>query len=211
MQKNNKGYLLAFLLLFSSSSYAQEVDTPEFPLNSFEYFSTKAIYDQDKFNFIGTNTYIGNEEKEKKMKKLSYYISARYKVELDTADTIVRTSFTESEKHNIDPLTVLSIMGVESTYNPFAKSHKGAIGLTQIMPRYHRAKISELKKQNLDLFSIKGNIIVGIQVIKEYLSLANGNIQSALQMYNGSTKDKKKTYSTKVLKKRTTLYEAFNL
>jgi soluble lytic murein transglycosylase-like protein len=211
MQKNNKGYLLAFLILFSSSSHSQEVDAPAISSNSFEYLSTKAIYEQDKFNFIDTNAYIGNEEKEKKMKKLSYYISARYKVELDTADTIVRTSFTESEKHNIDPLTVLSIMGVESTYNPFARSHKGAIGLTQIMPRYHRAKISALKKDDLDIFSIKGNIIVGIQIIKEYLSLANGNIQSALQMYNGSTNDKKKTYSTKVLKKRTTLYEAFNL
>lgn len=211
MQKNNKSYLLAFFILFSSSSYAQEVDTPVVIQNSFEYFSTQAVYDQDKFNFVETNTYIDHEEKEKKMKNLTHYISARYKVELGTADTIVRTSFTESEKHNIDPLTVLSIMGVESSYNRFAKSHMGAIGLTQVMPKYHKAKISALKKQNLDLFSIKGNITVGIQIIKEYLSISNGNIQRALQMYNGSTKDKKKTYSTKVLKKRNTLYEAFNL
>jgi soluble lytic murein transglycosylase-like protein len=211
MQKNKKSYLLALLLLFSSSSYAQEIESSVNTQNSFEYFSTQALYNQDKFNFMGTNTYMGKAEKEKKMKNLSYYISTIYKIELNTADTIVTTSFEESEKHNLDPLTVLSIMGIESGYNPYAKSSQGAIGLNQIMPQYHRAKISELKKHNLDLFSIKGNITVAVQIIKEYISLANGNIQNALQMYNGSATDKKKTYSKKVLKKRSSLYDAFNM
>jgi soluble lytic murein transglycosylase-like protein len=211
MQQNKKSYLLALFLLFSSLSHAQEIETSVKNQNSFEYLSNQALYEKDKFSFIEKNNYIGNEEKEKKMKNLSYYISALYKVEFSTADTIVRTSFAESEKHNVDPLTVLSIMGVESGYNPYAKSSQGAIGLNQIMPQYHRTKISELKKNNLDLFSIKGNITVGIQIIKEYISLANGNIQSALQMYNGSATDKKKTYSKKVLKRRSSLYDAFNM
>jgi len=211
MKKNKKSYLLALFMFSCSNLFAQEVQLSN--TNTFNYFQTqtRSIYEQDKFSFNEINDFLTDNEKEKRINNLSYYISARYNINKDKAQNIVKVSFDESEKHNIDPLLVLSIVGVESTYNPFAKSKSGAIGLTQVMPRYHRSKISEIKKQDLDLFSIKGNITVGIQIIKEYISLADGNVKRALQMYNGSTKDKKQSYSNKVLKKRKSLHEAFNL
>ncbi len=58
-----------------------------------------------------------------------------------------------------------------------------------------------LKKENLDIYSIQGNIRVGIQILKEYIDLANGNVQEALQRYNGSYSDKNKSYSKKVFSK----------
>lgn len=208
MQKNKIGYILALFMLSSTNLFAQNSQSDT---NSFSYFQNRTIYEPDKFAFSEIHNFLNNQEKEQKIKNISYYISARYNLNEDKVDNIVRVSFEESEKHDIDPLLILSIVGVESMYDRFAKSKKGAIGLTQVMPRYHKSKISEIKKQDLDLFSVKGNITVGIKVIKEYLGLANGNVPKALQMYNGSTSDKKQRYSKKVLKKRKSLYDAFNL
>lgn len=40
----------------------------------------------------------------------------------------------EAEKNNLDPLLVAAVIRVESRFNPTARSHRGAVGLMQIMP-----------------------------------------------------------------------------
>ena len=70
-------------------------------------------------------------------------------------------------------------------------------GLTQVMARIHRARISENK---VDIWSIDGNIQIGTDILKDYVGLANGNVKKALQMYNGSSKDPKYRYSNKIMK-----------
>ena len=157
------------------------------------------------FGYNDVSSYIEQKNKLKKMQTLAEHIANNYAVELTDAEQIVLTSYTESQKHAVEPLLLLSIIGVESTYKRTAKSNAGAIGLSQIVPVYHKEKIKALKEDNLDLWSIKGNIRVGAQVLREYINLANGNIQSALQMYNGSSKDMSKSYSRKVFSKMNSL------
>ena len=53
----------------------------------------------------------------------------------DSSDTRVRTLVEEAAKnHDVSPLLVDSVIQVESNYNPYATSPKGAQGLMQLMP-----------------------------------------------------------------------------
>ena len=157
------------------------------------------------FEYNNISSYIEQKQKIKKMQLLAEHISDKYKVELEDAEQIVLTSYTESKKQSVEPLLLLSIIDVESNYKQHARSPYGAVGLSQVVPFYHKTKIKALKEENLDLWSIKGNIKVGAQILREYIDLANGNVQRALQMYNGSSNDSKYRYSRKVFERMNSL------
>lgn len=135
-------------------------------------------------------------DSKKKINALSDFIASKYKVGIVEARQIVESVIFESEKKNINPSLTLSIIAVESGFNKSAKSHVGASGLTQVMPHIHRDKIS---KHGVNIWSINGNIKIGTEILAEYIKSANGNVVRALQMYNGSSKDKTLKYSRKVI------------
>lgn len=172
--------------------------------SKFKYITLNNVRFSDEDSLDLAAQYI-KQKKIKKMQKLATYISHEYNVSLENAEQIVLNSFVESDKHRIEPLLVLSVIGVESTYQQYTKSHMGAIGLTQVIPTYHKAKVQQLKAQNLDIWSVQGNIKLGTQILREYIDLAKGNVQNGLQMYNGSLHDSSKKYSRKVLNKMTKL------
>lgn len=157
----------------------------------------------DKYKQKKNNYSINNNNIDKKnlyeMAKLSRFISNKYNVGLDLAEKIVVNAFLEGKKQNVAPLLILAVIATESNFQPYAKSNVGAIGLSQVLPYYHQEKIAKLKKYNLSIWSIPGNILVGSEILKEYLINANGNIYNALQMYNGSLGDESYKYSYKVL------------
>lgn len=135
-----------------------------------------------------------------KMQKLANYISTTYNIPIGNAQKIVYATFEESRKKNLEPTLVLSLIDNESSFKQHVKSPVGAVGLTQVMPKYHKAKIAELKRvDGTDIFSINGNIKVGTQILSEYIHMADGNLQKGLQMYNGSSKDSKRKYSSKIM------------
>lgn len=134
------------------------------------------------------------------MQGLSLHISSQYSVKPKLSEEIVYRTYLEAKQRKIEPLLLLSIIGVESTFQPKAKSWAGAIGLTQVIPKYHLEKIDKLPPQE-SIWSINGNIQVGADVIHEYLGRSKGNTVLALQMYNGSTHDRTRKYSNKVLNK----------
>lgn len=148
--------------------------------------------------FLDRVTYVERVEQMKKMQMLAKHISENNDLEIDKAERIINATFAEAEEHKIEPMVMLSVIAVESRYQQFAKSHMGAVGLVQVIPKYHRTKISALRDFNLDLWSIEGNIKVGTKILKEYIDLADGNVQRALQMYNGSSRDRSLSYSKKV-------------
>ena len=129
------------------------------------------------------------------MQSFAKYISEKYNVDSSITEDIVYSTYIESHKNEISPVLMLSLIGIESTFNPMAKSVVGATGLTQVMPQIHRETV---KKLGADVHSISGNIKVGITILKEYITIDGGNIRKALQRYNGSYNDRKLTYSNLV-------------
>ena len=141
-------------------------------------------------------------KKIQKNQKIANYISTKYDIPINNAEKIVYATFEESIKKNLEPTLVLSLIDNESRFQQHIKSPVGAVGLTQVMPKYHKEKIDELRKnEGTDIFSITGNIKVGTQILREYLNQAGGNLKKALQMYNGSVGDSKQRYSNQILSK----------
>lgn len=173
--------------------------------NKFQLLKTEDMLEKKDWTADnGMGDYASRIEKLHKMQKLATYISDNYNVPLPSAEKIVYSTFVESQKKNLDPTLVLSLIGVESTFNQYSKSRFGAVGLTQVMPNVHKMKISQLWKDKMDIWSIHGNIKVGTDILREYVDLAGGNISRALQMYNGSAGDRRNSYSNKVLAKMNT-------
>jgi soluble lytic murein transglycosylase-like protein len=82
-----------------------------------------------------------------------------------------------SEAHGVDPLLVRALIQVESNYRPRAKSHKGAMGLMQLMPSTAR----EYKVRNP--YDPKANIEAGIKHLKSLIDRF-GVTELALAAYN---------------------------
>src|SRR5690606_29090373 len=112
---------------------------------SYQVLTAEKLLNVDDF-LPETHTDIDKSEKIKeiiKMQNLSNYIVKNYRVSLEEAEKIVYTTFKEANKKDLEPLLVLSIISVESTFKKNAKSHAGAVGLTQVMAKIHRKRISD--------------------------------------------------------------------
>jgi len=88
----------------------------------------------------------------------------------------------ESKRAAIEPELVLSVIQVESNFNPYAISRVGAIGLMQIMPFW----LKEIGKPGDNLFSPYTNLRYGCTILRHYLNKEKGNRTRALMRYNGT-------------------------
>ena len=88
----------------------------------------------------------------------------------------------ESHRAQLEPELVLSVIQVESNFNPYAISRAGAIGLMQVMPFW----LKEIGKPGDNLFSAYTNLRYGCTILKYYLDKEKGNRTRALMRYNGT-------------------------
>jgi hypothetical protein len=103
----------------------------------------------------------------------------RYESTVEPAVTDVGSIIEQTARtHDIDPLLVHSMIKVESNYNPFAVSPKGAMGLMQLMPSTAR----QLGVKNV--FDARENIDGGVRYYKYLKGLYNNDDRLALAAYN---------------------------
>jgi hypothetical protein len=83
-----------------------------------------------------------------------------------------------TEKYNVDEKLVLAVISEESGCNPRARSHAGATGLMQLMPR--TAKWLGVR----NIYSVEENIKGGVKYIAYLLNKFQGNSELAIAAYN---------------------------
>lgn len=92
-----------------------------------------------------------------------------------------------SQAHNLNPSLVGAMIFVESRFNPEVVSHKGAIGLMQIMPSTGRWVATELGETNFspdDLLDPIKNLKIGTWYLAYLKRLFQDNDYLALASYN---------------------------
>ncbi len=138
---------------------------------------------------------------EAKYRAIGEYLARRYRVSSDMTASIVAKAHSAGAELKVDPLLILAVIAVESRFNPIAESAMGAKGLMQIIPRFHREKFAPLGGVQVALDPAV-NIIVGAQILKEYIRRA-GDVGEGLQRYVGAPADDgEHGYSNKVMTER---------
>jgi hypothetical protein len=96
-------------------------------------------------------------------------------IDRDGTEKLVREA---AERHKIDPALVRAVIETESGWNPTARSHKGALGLMQLIPT------TAVRFGVNDAFSPQQNVDAGVRYLKTLLERYNGNLDLALAAYN---------------------------
>lgn len=111
------------------------------------------------------------------------------------ADVIAEEIDKASKKYRLPRKLICAIMRQESKIDPFAKSHVGAVGLMQVMPKIHKEKY-----EGRNLWHISTNVDVGCEIFREYLDKEKGNMDKAFHRYLSKNASKKevKEYQGKI-------------
>lgn len=116
------------------------------------------------------------------------------------ANQIIDALIIDCKKVNLPPLLSLCIIKQESNFNPLSNNNLNAIGLMQIIPKYHQDKIKKHGWKPHELFFIKNNILLGTEILKEYFINSKNNMVKALQKYVGaSVKSNAKKYIENII------------
>jgi soluble lytic murein transglycosylase-like protein len=83
-----------------------------------------------------------------------------------------------SLEHGLDPKLVDAVVRVESGYDPGAVSHRGAMGLMQLMPE------TAIRLGVADPFDPEQNVRGGVREFARLVDVYRGNLQYALAAYN---------------------------
>lgn len=118
---------------------------------------------------------------------LVQHLSSKYRQPADLVERIVLTSYREASRVGLPPTLILAVIEKESSLNPLAKSGYGAMGLMQVVPRFHMEKLPEGAKPDV-LEKPEANIRVGADILAEYRGHTKGSIPAALKKYSGSAK-----------------------
>lgn len=138
---------------------------------------------------------------EREQANIARFIAARYRVTLDATTEFVHHAYLAARDARIDPMLVLAVMSVESSFDPRAQSSAGAQGLMQVLTRVHVEKFMPFGGIRA-AFDPVANIRVGSAILREYIQ-RDGSVEGALKSYVGAAlMDNDGGYGAKVLNAR---------
>lgn len=127
-------------------------------------------------------------------------IVAEYAKSEITAKRILASVYENSVQYDIEPELILSVIMVESEFNPRAYSPVGAIGLMQIMPVtgiYVGRSLGFTIKNENDLYNIEKNVKIGVVFLKECIERL-GEHRGLGYYYAGRHSQHYNRYTTKI-------------
>ena len=183
--------------------------------------NSSAISSLDASHFLKINRkqeyqsfHIALREKQRIKSKIFDVISS-YSTGLDgvSLSKIPQWIYEESQKYDYDPFLLTALIVTESSFNNWAKSHRGALGLMQIRPQTGYAMATEVNlpwEGKPTLFKPESNIALGTYYLNKLQNRFNNDVKLALEAYNhGPTRLERyiqqgkrlpEDYSNKVLK-----------
>lgn len=123
-------------------------------------------------------------------------LARKYRVSAEATRDMVHAAYVEAARNGLDPLLIIAVIAVESRFNPIAQSDGGALGLMQVIPRYHGDKLDAAAGESM--LDPRVNIQVGTAVLKDYIRRGGTEI-AGLQLYNGALDDETSAYAHRVL------------
>ena len=133
---------------------------------------------------IDRATAVNPQHLPKQQAAVAYWLSKKYRVAPEPLSALVAEAYEIGERNKIDPLLLLAVMAVESSFNPFAQSPVGAQGLMQVMTGIHSDKYENYGGR-LAAFDPVTNLRVGAKVLQECIQRA-GSVQAGLKFYVGA-------------------------
>lgn len=130
----------------------------------------------------------------------------RYRVSPDALLPVFEAAQAAGREWRIDPLLIIAVISIESSFNPISQSSMGAQGLMQIIPRYHQDKLPK-DAGSQAFFDPVTNVAMGARILQEAIRRQGGLIEG-LQYYAGATDDAEQTYANKVIAERNRLEQA---
>lgn len=97
----------------------------------------------------------------------------------DAYDELIRQA---AEEHELDFALVKAIMHVESAFNPYAVSHKGALGLMQLMPE------TASRYGIHDVYDPRDNIRAAVRYLKDLDAMFGSKQVLVIAAYNAGEK-----------------------
>ncbi|HEX4856615.1 MAG TPA: lytic transglycosylase domain-containing protein [Limnobacter sp.] len=135
---------------------------------------------QVKFNHLDTSKPLTPGQRQ-----ITSYLAKRYSVSPEAVESIVRLAYKVGKEEKVEPTLILAVVGVESSYNPFAASPVGARGLMQVMPKIHKDKFEALSPGEWSPLNPEMNMRVGAKIIREY-TRRTGSVNAGLRWYVGA-------------------------
>jgi len=129
-------------------------------------------------------------------------LAKRYRVSREAVERFIALAYMAGQMTKVDPLLIVAVMAVESSFNPIAESVMGAKGLMQIMPEYHQDKLKSPQGSALNVLDPETNIVAGAKVLREYATKTGEDLAAALRLYGGTGPDPENVYSSRVLTER---------
>ncbi|AQV95253.1 lytic transglycosylase [Cupriavidus necator] len=131
------------------------------------------------------------------------YIARKYRVAAQATAQLVKAAYLTGREVGIDPLLILGVIAIESSFNPYAESGVGAQGLMQVMTKVHQDKYEAVGGVAAAL-NPYANIKIGALVLKDCIARA-GSIEGGLKYYVGATTATDGGYGARVLAERARL------
>jgi soluble lytic murein transglycosylase len=152
------------------------------------YSSAYAKFEEKVFQRVEEKRRVDLQLYEKKVKADILKIMSGYKTGLDDDDfnKLPDWIYAQSQRYGYDPLFLTALIQTESSFNNWARSSRGALGLMQIRPATGHAMAFETQTKwlgNPTLYDPGANIALGAYYLNKMV-LKFGDLQLALEAYN---------------------------
>jgi hypothetical protein len=134
------------------------------------------------------------------------FFADKYRQPIEDVVEVVAFAYLTAREARIDPFLVLSVISIESGFNPRARSLQGAEGLMQVRTLFHEEKFQPFGGPRA-AFDPEANIRVGVTILRNYL-LREGSVEAALKAYVGAARRSHDGgYGRKVMGERDQLHQ----